>query len=171
MRLAGSLALALLVLACRELPVEPGPAAAASPPKVADAVAKPADGVAKPADAMDWTGQGGRLYATYCASCHGVGGRGDGPVAETLRVPPADLTRLGDRYGEPLPIDRIADFVDGRSHVAAHGPREMPVWGEQLYRGEREGAPAKEAARRGTVLLIVEWLQTIQRGGAPPSSP
>jgi mono/diheme cytochrome c family protein len=185
MRIVGRLVLAVLLGACgTPSEPEPGPASAPQPARAAqtpaqpagatgqpsDTTAKPADTTAKPADTTDWVGQGARLYATYCASCHGVGGRGDGPVAALLRVPPADLTRLAERYGEPLPADRLADFVDGRRSVAAHGPREMPVWGEQLYRGEREGAPAKEAARSGTVLLIVEWLETIQTTGAPPGA-
>jgi mono/diheme cytochrome c family protein len=35
---------------------------------------------------------GAQLYATYCASCHGPGGKGDGPVAQTLVPPPANHT-------------------------------------------------------------------------------
>lgn len=36
--------------------------------------------------------QGAALYPTHCAACHGADGRGDGPAARTLPVPPADLT-------------------------------------------------------------------------------
>jgi putative copper export protein/mono/diheme cytochrome c family protein len=32
------------------------------------------------------------LFPTECASCHGVAGRGDGPLAASLPEPPADLT-------------------------------------------------------------------------------
>ena len=35
---------------------------------------------------------GAKLFATNCTTCHGTGGRGDGPVAKSLPVPPADLT-------------------------------------------------------------------------------
>jgi mono/diheme cytochrome c family protein len=116
---------------------------------------------------------GAHLYATYCASCHGAAGRGDGPLTEVLTVKPANLTRLGEKYGRPLPVDRVAGFIDGRADVKAHGPREMPVWGEQLYRGEAGKSPGpgspsaalREAARRGTIELIVAYLDTIQ---APP---
>jgi copper transport protein len=34
---------------------------------------------------------GQRLYAQRCASCHGLSGRGNGPLAAGLRPPPADL--------------------------------------------------------------------------------
>ncbi len=36
--------------------------------------------------------EGARLYPEHCASCHGAEGRGDGPAAAGLRIPPADLT-------------------------------------------------------------------------------
>ncbi len=36
--------------------------------------------------------QGAALYPANCAACHGAGGRGDGPAAKGLAVPPADLT-------------------------------------------------------------------------------
>ena len=119
-------------------------------------------GTARAQTEAEWVESGARLYMGYCASCHGVAGRGGGPVASSLVKPPADLTRLGERYGLPLPKDDLARFIDGRSLVASHGTREMPVWGEELYPGDTESEP-REAARRGTILLILEYLDTIQR--------
>ncbi len=113
---------------------------------------------------------GAGLYMRYCASCHGVAARGDGPAAAALRTPPADLTRLAERYGQPLPMERLAAFVDGRAAVRAHGSREMPVWGEALYAGDRPDTPAREAARSGTILLILEYLDTQQRSVALPTA-
>ena len=37
---------------------------------------------------------GKQMYTSYCAPCHGVDGRGHGPVAAALRQPPTDLTGL-----------------------------------------------------------------------------
>jgi mono/diheme cytochrome c family protein len=37
-------------------------------------------------------GNGAVLYATFCSSCHGLGGKGDGPVAASLNPPPANHT-------------------------------------------------------------------------------
>lgn len=37
---------------------------------------------------------GKQMFEAYCASCHGMGGKGGGPVASALKVPPADLTVL-----------------------------------------------------------------------------
>lgn len=112
---------------------------------------------------------GADLYTGYCASCHGVTARGDGPAAETLRRAPSDLTRLAGRWGAPLDKERLADFIDGREGPRAHGPPDMPVWGERLYSGEREESPAREAARRGTILLILEYLQTLQEPAQAPT--
>ncbi len=36
--------------------------------------------------------QGAALYPSHCGACHGADGRGDGPAAAALPVPPADLT-------------------------------------------------------------------------------
>jgi mono/diheme cytochrome c family protein len=110
---------------------------------------------------------GAGLYLKYCASCHGVTARGNGPVAGSLRKPPADLTQLARRYGQPLPKERLAAFIDGREALAAHGSREMPVWGETLYAGERPDTPARDAARSGTIRLILEYLETRQDTVAP----
>jgi len=37
--------------------------------------------------------RGKDVYQRHCQSCHGVGGRGDGPDAKTLKVPPANFHR------------------------------------------------------------------------------
>jgi Cytochrome c len=54
----------------------------------------------------DAVAQGRQLYLEYCGSCHGLTGEGDGPVAPALTTPPANLRRLSDRFGSPLPRTR-----------------------------------------------------------------
>lgn len=72
---------------------------------------------------------GRSLYLEFCASYHVRNGEGDGPMAPALTVPPTNLRKLSERYGNPLPDDQIARFIDGRADVKAHRPRDMPVWG------------------------------------------
>lgn len=73
---------------------------------------------------------GGDLFRFYCATCHGREGKGDGPVASSLRTPPADLTRIAARHGGHFPSEEIRRFIAGDEPlVNAHGSREMPVWG------------------------------------------
>jgi Domain of unknown function (DUF932)/Cytochrome c len=42
---------------------------------------------------------GQEMYTSYCAVCHGTDGRGGGPAAEALKVPPSDLTTLACKNG------------------------------------------------------------------------
>jgi len=57
------------------------------PPVIENAQANPI-----PANSQSITA-GGALFATNCVPCHGVSGKGDGPVGITLNPRPADLTQ------------------------------------------------------------------------------
>ena len=100
---------------------------------------------------------GRALFATYCASCHGLSGRGNGPAAEELRRRPADLTQLAKLNGGIFNGERIHSIVDGRA-VKAHGSMEMPVWGDAFK--WREGLP--EDAIKVRIEALVRYLETIQ---------
>lgn len=79
----------------------------------------------------DW---GKTEYESNCASCHGLGGKGDGPLSESFRTKAADLTTLAKRNDGVFPAQRVYEIIDGREEVAAHGPRAMPVWGRDYRR-------------------------------------
>ena len=98
----------------------------------------------------------------YCSSCHGPNADGHGPVAKLLETPSSDLRRLGDRYGTPLPVAKIASSIDGRAEVAAHGDRDMPVWGERFNDIPDEGE-ARERAVAERIAEIVAYLESIQQ--------
>ncbi len=105
--------------------------------------------------------QGHTYYLRYCASCHGETGNGQGPMASSLKQQPADLRMLREKYGRPLRVKELAKFIDGREYVAAHGPREMPVWGERFYDiWSTEGS--KEGGMQDRIRKIVLYLRTIQ---------
>jgi mono/diheme cytochrome c family protein len=121
------------------------------------------EGAAPTAPRPDVAGGPGRiLYLTYCASCHGPEGRGDGRVAPALRNVPPDLTRLFERYGTPLDRAAIADYVDGRLLLGAHGRREMPVWGREFFADAPPSTPGLEHTREHLVNVLVDYLQSIQ---------
>jgi mono/diheme cytochrome c family protein len=103
---------------------------------------------------------GKTIYLQYCASCHGAKGDGNGPLAPMLTTPPANLRRLSLRYGNPLPADVIARFIDGRADVKAHGPRDMPVWGDRFY-AQPNGSEHETIER---IAKLVAFLQSIQSG-------
>jgi mono/diheme cytochrome c family protein len=107
--------------------------------------------------------EGRDLFVRYCASCHGVNGTGDGPAAAALQPPPADLTRLRERYGEQHPLRTVIAAIDGRRPVRAHGGSAMPVWG-QIFERELEerkiGWPQATTIQRER--LIAEYVLTLQ---------
>jgi mono/diheme cytochrome c family protein len=81
---------------------------------------------------------GAASFKIYCASCHGPGGKGDGPLAEHLKESPADLTRLTERNGGTFPFEEVKKKIDGREKVAGHGSKDMPVWGDAFKTTDSE---------------------------------
>jgi mono/diheme cytochrome c family protein len=74
--------------------------------------------------------RGPELFKAYCATCHGKDGKGRGPIAASLRIAPADLTRITARYGGTFPFLQVQKIISGEQQTpATHGTREMPVWG------------------------------------------
>jgi mono/diheme cytochrome c family protein len=106
--------------------------------------------------------EGARLFATYCATCHGTSGRGDGPLAAQLRRVPPDLTRFTARNGDVFPSERVHRIIDGRD-VASHGNRDMPVWGDVFSRSRDR---LTDEAVKARIEAIVRHLQAIQRRAA-----
>ena len=83
--------------------------------------------------------EGAQIFRDYCAACHGTDGKGDGPAAPALRHAPPDLTLLAHRNGGKFPRDRVKAIIAGQEQsVAAHGSREMPVWGPVFHVVERD---------------------------------
>ncbi len=100
---------------------------------------------------------GAVLFRTFCAGCHGPSGRGDGAMAIHLRRPPPDLTRFAARNGGVFPSERVSQIIAGRG-PAAHGDRDMPVWG-YLFTYANGGSPDPATAR---IRALVEYLAAIQ---------
>src|SRR5579872_7071818 len=76
---------------------------------------------------------GEEMFKTYCAVCHGTDGKGGGPAASALKVPPADLTQLSKKNGGKFPALKVMSAIRGEGDLPAHGTKEMPVWGS-LFR-------------------------------------
>ena len=82
--------------------------------------------------------QGSDLFREYCAACHGVDGRGNGPAAAALRTKPPDLTTIKKRNGDTFPAKRVRETIAGNERITAHGSREMPIWGPIFHQVERD---------------------------------
>jgi mono/diheme cytochrome c family protein len=74
--------------------------------------------------------QGASLYQAHCAVCHGRDAKGGGPMAQSLKVSPPDLTRIAARNSAHFPLARVQKIIAGEVPIpGGHGTREMPVWG------------------------------------------
>jgi mono/diheme cytochrome c family protein len=101
---------------------------------------------------------GSDSFRFYCASCHGADAKGAGPVAGSLKTPPANLTTIQAKNGGSFPRDRLVAFVTkGGAAVAAHGSPEMPVWGP-IFLGLDPSA-VRTKVRIDNLVAYIESLQ------------
>ena len=112
-------------------------------------------------------------YQSSCAACHGVDGKGTGPVADALKTKPADLTTITKENNGVFPLGRIYDIIDGRLEVKSHGARDMPIWGFRYSPAPIPGfnplAPYfldplydREPVIRSRILAVIDYLYRIQ---------
>jgi mono/diheme cytochrome c family protein len=74
---------------------------------------------------------GAAMYKDYCAACHGIAGKGDGPAAAALKSPVPDLTTYSKRSGGVFPDAKLAYLLThGGSATGIHGSEDMPIWGK-----------------------------------------
>jgi mono/diheme cytochrome c family protein len=104
-----------------------------------------------PAAAAD----GARVFRTYCAACHGATATGAGPAAIAMKVTPPNLTRIAARNNGMFPAERVRQIIQGRG-PAAHGERNMPVWGDVFARKEPGTTPA------ALIDALVRYLDALQ---------
>ncbi len=111
-----------------------------------------------------WALSGAERYAQDCAGCHGEDGRGSGPDAQGLAIPPSNLRQLTARDGT-FPEDYLRRVIDGRDLPPAHGTVAMPVWGSE-YKRSLAGQGERLVQERLDALL--GHLLSIQDPPAPP---
>ena len=106
---------------------------------------------------------GKKQYMKYCATCHGPSGTGtDGTASRLFTKPPTNLTLLAKNNGGKFPMMEVIGIVRGDQPIAAHGTREMPVWGQAMGGDPtQEGMYAKDAAG-AQIMTIGKYLETIQ---------
>lgn len=108
---------------------------------------------------------GKREFEANCASCHGVDGKGKGPIVELLRRSPPDLTQLAKNNQGVFPMNRLYEVIEG-GNVAGHGGRDMPVWGRdyRIKDAERmmEAPYDAEAMVRTRILALLEYINRLQ---------
>jgi mono/diheme cytochrome c family protein len=102
---------------------------------------------------------GSYTYRTYCATCHGPRGKGDGPLAESLRFQPPDLTQMARNNDGKYPAELVEKIVDGRKPVDGRGGPDMPVWGD-AFKNTETGFDDETVRLR--IKSVVDHVGTIQ---------
>ncbi len=103
---------------------------------------------------------GASIFRYYCAACHGLDGRGMGPVSKALKSEVPDLTRLAQRNGGAFPVIHVRTTImfGADDLLSAHGSRAMPIWGPIFHEIEFD-------QDLGNVRLenVTRYLESIQR--------
>ena len=101
---------------------------------------------------------GQEMYASYCAVCHGANATGNGPAQSALKIPATDLTTLAQKNGGKYPGLHVSSILRGDAELAAHGSKDMPVWGP-LFRNLSQGHDAEVQQRIANINSYIESLQ------------
>lgn len=103
---------------------------------------------------------GAGIFRNYCAACHGLDGRGNGPVSKVLKQGVPDLTRLSQRNDGAFPAIHVRNTIMFGTDdlLPAHGSKEMPIWGPIFHEIEFDHD-------LGHVRLenITKYLESLQR--------
>jgi mono/diheme cytochrome c family protein len=109
---------------------------------------------------------GEREFKSYCGGCHGLDGKGNGPLVEFLNRKPKSLTTLARENQGVFPFRRVYEVIDGTYEVGAHGTRDMPVWGERyamdIIKDYGEFGTEHPKTVRCRILEVVFFLANIQ---------
>ena len=112
---------------------------------------------------VEKTHVGKTLYLQHCVSCHGVDGKGDGPVAARLSTPPADLTRIAARRDGVWPAFEVMTILSGYSRNIL--PREdMPIIVDLLDNemSEFDRGNGETILMPTKLIAIASYLETLQ---------
>src|ERR1700693_4059010 len=73
---------------------------------------------------------GATIFRNNCAACHGLEGRGDGPVSKVLKRNVPDLTGLSERNGGTFPAVHVrTTIMFGADHLLpTHGSEKRAYW-------------------------------------------
>jgi mono/diheme cytochrome c family protein len=104
-------------------------------------------------------------YQNYCAECHGLRGKGDGPsrLSIPMNPPPNDLTQMAKKNGGRFPFDEVVDSIDGRKDIPSHARLQMPFWGTTLQKPGREFTPESDAEVKKRIESMARFVASIQQ--------
>lgn len=103
--------------------------------------------------------EGKRIYMMNCANCHGVTGKGDGPVAKTMPTKPADHTNGKIMNKE---TDRLLFDIISKGGSAMGKSPLMPAWG-----GHFNEKQIRDVIAFIRSLAIPPYVETMRSGEKP----
>lgn len=87
------------------------------------------------------------VFQNYCATCHGAGGLGNGPVAQRGFPPPPSLL-----------ADKARKMKDGQMfHILTYGQNNMPSYASQISREDR--------------WAVIAYVRSLQNPAPPAAAP
>jgi mono/diheme cytochrome c family protein len=101
---------------------------------------------------------GKQMFTSYCASCHGIDGKGHGPAAAALKTQPTDLTAISKNNHGKFPDTHVVTVLRFGTETPAHGSAQMPVWGPILGKMNQTNAQDKELR----ISNLSRYLESIQ---------
>jgi len=105
---------------------------------------------------------GAAFFSANCVSCHGTGGKGNGPLAANLPVSPTDLTKLSSSNGGTFPAAQALSYIYG-DPMNGHLARVMPQFGgamsEDLVPVEIDGVLTPTPRALAGLLVYLESIQ------------
>ena len=103
---------------------------------------------------------GQQIYQQFCAACHGMDAKGNGPAASRLKTPPPDLTTLAKRNMGKFPYDYVAGVLRFGPGPSSHGSSDMPTWGPIFQIVDKNN----EQAVRQRIKNLSAYLASLQEG-------
>ena len=101
---------------------------------------------------------GKEMFGQYCAPCHGVDGKGNGPAASAMKSPPTDLTQLARKHDGKYPANSVASVLKFGGGPGAHGSADMPVWGPLLQSLDK----FHDTVVQQRISNLVSYIETLQ---------
>ncbi len=101
---------------------------------------------------------GRSTFSQFCAPCHGIDGRGHGPVTPSLTTPPGDLTQVNRRNNGAFPLAALGAMLTLSTRQPAHGSEHAPIWGPVFL-----SIDSSEALARARVANLLAYIESIQQ--------
>ena len=103
---------------------------------------------------------GAQMFATYCATCHGAQGRGDGPASGAYKTTRTNISLLTKHNNGIFPKAYVNGVIAGKTELPSHnGANGMPKWRDVLIGVDFQRTPNVVERR---IANLTEYVQQLQ---------